>query len=1219
MKRLSANPCALPASCLAIAVLLTVSPAVLRAQDQPPQSAAQKAEEARLAREAKQKADAEAAAAKAALKAITDRADLCAKVKISRTADDVFRAVARMSEQGVQDLPEDARFLLYIQAGEWEKLRDLIGAFPADQALRLYGKVTNDLMYASPKPLLLPTDVLRLADAAPTNLDDKQTIQIGKLLSFAVAKNESRAEMVSLLQKGTARLGGSDPARRHAAARVLAAAEFWNEAKLFGLEESEIPEVAAGIKPDAAVKLAQPDWEPLVAILRDPASTAEERDEAFTGLHLAMIQSTPETVQKRLDGVLRDAAHPELMWDVVALVGRKTARSQIDFDFSVRRINLELQSAAMRLLAAGRPLDKQPALAFANLYARNWLTEAQASLAIFPTWKKAAPEAREKYQHVGIEDLLGSAPAGDWLAALEPQLASSVRLLVGRLTLMSDNTDRLIPQLAELSRRDKTTAAELANAYLLRWAQLHDPSFTPEAMKLYKLEGHSIVLTRAEQEQSLRQLGELLSKLDPETRTLLDETMAVTAFDLCHSKAEIYTRDQIVQVFGPLEDVSSTLVLSLLERMRFKLGSHWRNLTVQRDAATKRTAEDVFELVDEGYAEAEAISAEWLRAHPEDWQTTCTAGSILAEWAEFAYFQAVASDASGDRFATYLQRSSAALARFREGAKAYAAAAAKMPRSEFSLLPYRAWFYGLLGIAHDGDINLRKGVTRESLAELSEAIRSLPKGAGGVHLQMFSTMVADNVKANVIAPQMKYRYLSSAVQITGRNATVYPAEEKVQYYESLLREIRLRTRLDGADRIRLHGEFGVFVSLVHTADLAREAGGFGKYLQNEIRRTVSGKAVVEQPLYRDRFEEALRLALADFFEIKSIVFADPGAGARDMVPDLADGGSEDSTDDEAVRSRWQETPLAYLHLVAKDATVDRVPPLEIELDFFDRDGKVVIPVPSNPLLIEVAADAPARREVAKVALTQIVDARELAEHKRLKMDVVATAHGLVPDLEELIDLAGFSLAVLNIDDREGLHVSELHSGDDGMYALSQRNWTLELDPQPLLRGAGTRVDFQFPQPKSSDISVSYKAYKDMDPVEAASQVTLAEGEAAAAIAQPQYLAWGLGILALVVVAVAVAATLWWRRPSNSDEGPPAFVRPREATPFAVVSLLHRIQASPEAQLTHAQRDELRRKIVALEKSSFATETNPPTQRDLETLADDWIRAALGRRGAAAAI
>ena len=89
----------------------------------------------------------------------------------------------------------------------------------------------------------------------------------------------------------------------------------------------------------------------------------------------------------------------------------------------------------------------------------------------------------------------------------------------------------------------------------------------------------------------------------------------------------------------------------------------------------------------------------------------------------------------------------------------------------------------------------------------------------------------------------------------------------------------------------------------------------------------------------------------------------------------------------------------------KDPTVDRIPPLEIDLDFFDRDGKVVIPVPSPPVLIEIAEGASSRRPAAGIEITQIVDARELAASRRLKMDVVATARGLVPDLEELLELS----------------------------------------------------------------------------------------------------------------------------------------------------------------------------------------------------------------------
>jgi hypothetical protein len=309
---------------------------------------------------------------------------------------------------------------------------------------------------------------------------------------------------------------------------------------------------------------------------------------------------------------------------------------------------------------------------------------------------------------------------------------------------------------------------------------------------------------------------------------------------------------------------------------------------------------------------------------------------------------------------------------------------------------------------------------------------------------------------------------------------------------------------------------------------------------------------------------------------------------------------------------WQETPLAYLYLVANDATVDRVPPLEIELDFFDRDGRVVIPVPSNPLLVEIADGAPGPRAATNLALTEIVDAREMKpenKEKLLKLDVIATAHGLVPDLDELLDLKHFSLPVTQIDEREGLLVRELVAGPDGQHAVSERSWTVHLDPAPLLRGAGRKIDFTFPQPKSADVQTAFKTYEDLDPVEAAATVTLVEGEAAAEIARPNYTAWALG----TVAGLAAVGLIWVvnvrRHASGATAAPPRFTMPHNVTPFTVIALLQRIQADVDVKLADAERTELRRNVADLERAAFATDVKPVAVDDLQSLATRWIRAA----------
>jgi hypothetical protein len=238
-----------------------------------------------------------------------------------------------------------------------------------------------------------------------------------------------------------------------------------------------------------------------------------------------------------------------------------------------------------------------------------------------------------------------------------------------------------------------------------------------------------------------------------------------------------------------------------------------------------------------------------------------------------------------------------------------------------------------------------------------------------------------------------------------------------------------------------------------------------------------------------------------------------------------------------------------------------------------------------------------------VTITQIVDSRELADG-RLKIDVIAAAHGLVPEIDELLQLAGYTPQVQEVAEGEGLHVSKLHSGPDGLYAVSERTWTVHLDPTPLLRGAKERIEFTFPQPTSPEIQVVHRTYQDMDPVEAAATVTLMEGEAVSQVSRPNYWLWaaGGGVL-LAVVAVIVLL-----RNATVVEGPVAspFSLPRELSPFSIVTLLHRIQSSPAADLSDEQRQSLCRDIVAVERRAFAREADSFSPQDLEMIGRRWL-------------
>ena len=74
------------------------------------------------------------------------------------------------------------------------------------------------------------------------------------------------------------------------------------------------------------------------------------------------------------------------------------------------------------------------------------------------------------------------------------------------------------------------------------------------------------------------------------------------------------------------------------------------------------------------------------------------------------------------------------------------------------------------------------------------------------------------------------------------------------------------------------------------------------------------KTIVEKPLDRDRFEEALRVSLADFFDIRSITFAVPASSTRDIRE--REAPAESRTAEKTVR---QEPPHPADNPMARNA------------------------------------------------------------------------------------------------------------------------------------------------------------------------------------------------------------------------------------------------------------------------------------------------------------
>ena len=126
-------------------------------------------------------------------------------------------------------------------------------------------------------------------------------------------------------------------------------------------------------------------------------------------------------------------------------------------------------------------------------------------------------------------------------------------------------------------------------------------------------------------------------------------------------------------------------------------------------------------------------------------------------------------------------------------------------------------------------------------------------------------------------------------------------------------------RIDGDDEVDTE-PFGLFIGFWHTSDIEREAGGFARYLVGGSKGSPyyypSYPSQRQAP--RDDLEEHLNEKLGEIFEVQSITFRDNKIQSRTIG-----------------QPGWRETPLAYVLLKAKDASVDRIPELKMDLDFYD--------------------------------------------------------------------------------------------------------------------------------------------------------------------------------------------------------------------------------------------------------------------------------------------
>src|SRR5688572_4047261 len=121
---------------------------------------------------------------------------------------------------------------LQLLSGDWGAVKASLAAMPADAVPLVYGHMLT-LLAGSEATLVMPAEIVAIADAAPQELEPAHLVALGQLLARAAQATDRLDAFMDTLHNGTERLGGENPTRRMAAARLLMAARQFDEAAAF--------------------------------------------------------------------------------------------------------------------------------------------------------------------------------------------------------------------------------------------------------------------------------------------------------------------------------------------------------------------------------------------------------------------------------------------------------------------------------------------------------------------------------------------------------------------------------------------------------------------------------------------------------------------------------------------------------------------------------------------------------------------------------------------------------------------------------------------------------------------------------------------------------------------------------------------------------------------------------------------------------------------------
>jgi hypothetical protein len=1109
--------------------------------------------------------------------------------------------------------PMDVARWVHLQAmaGEWGVLGEWLRQRPEAESQGIYSTILQGMNRGDAG--LLPEEVVSLSEAAPGDLKPWQLATLSGILKKSVSQ-AGTAKLLASLKTGTRFFGETTPEHRSRTVEFLAGADLMLEAYAYlpSLEEATAAGDAGVLMVHAGYKMAMAEreaeraerlrleaWELYSKVSTLDRAAAKTRREAIDR-GLSLLTSVPRArITPWLETLFADQALGPAALELMALKAAAIGDEKQSEQQRAEAI-LTLKEAADVLLARTTAENESLRVPLRMMTAA-LLTEMENAVKA-----KGRQQALTREAQV----LLRAVPGRQWLDALEPSMAARAAKACIALATVADETDMALTMLADAATRTPEAAAAIADDFLTHWQSRLSPAGDMEDEQrlffFYREAIPAAPLTRGRQRRNLERLQTVMSTIaatgvDPRTLPSI-----ASAFKACHGRSEVFDREEIVRVFGPVEAMPATTAVSLAGTMAANLNGDWRNRAAQQETGTKRSDNEIAALVDKGYGVAMELAEAASAREPNSWRVAALRAGLAFDRMQFRNAQKKADAASLN------DARKAAFEAFEAAAGVYAAALARGEEREDARV-FTVWFGAALGTPQLNFVNVEELPTEGSIGDdqierIRKAIIAMEPDAAFRHLSDFASDVSEAVMRS--DPEVKPRLVKHALRIIGDHPAGASLRAMDELYRDLVKEeIRLRLTVDGPDRIGTGRPFGLLVSLRFTNAVDRETGGFAKYLQNNVWGRVGRD--FREINYRDRFQKEIETSLGKGFTIESVGFFDPFMPARGVV--------------EQEQGGWLEKPMAYVVLSRKEAAVDRIPPVTMDMQFDDQSGPVTLALPSNAVPVASSAEHAARPSL-ETKVEQVIDVRNARSGDKggvITMEVRIRGKGVVPDLRDALEgvdtaIGGYEIGEKGIETRpiqvlqEGTVSSDRfffsrpqapkggypEPDDTGMYRLDiERSWLVTYTPT-----GGARADaFTVPTLKAGVAAgAEARHYTDMDLIPVEGGVVPVEHRWTTG----GLVATGLGVVVLAGMAVWAVR----RRGTANSPATGATLVPDRVTPLSVVTAL-RLLRETQSNLDSATLKALTEEIASLERVHFGPGAAGGTG-DLDTVLQRW-RGRLG--------